>query len=851
MDAQQTINMTYKDIALNVFIALSTIMTWSLAYFFVGTPNIASIDEVWVFPLLWSYAIIYLNYHRYMYIAVNSYLLFLLMLIADKLTFTAISIKTQLTYLLFAFSAAYIFIGVNQLSHLLKKPSIRIVNQILSCLFLLLPTLYIIYSLNFDSPVSKESIYAVMQTNLSESIDFIIDYISPIWVLFLGIIGSTTAALLMKQEEFQHYKLEKSVIIFMLSIFLVLSYIDRKNNHLYVFTIDAVTEYWQEMAIFKQTQAQLANQDIPFSASKNDVGETYIVIIGESLNKQHMSLYGYMRETTPILDTIAKQHQLLIFDNAFSAHTHTMPVLSQALTEATQANKKDYYHSLSILNILNKANVETYWITNQLLYGAWDNLVSIIAHQSAHLLPFNRSMGKNTNTQSYDGVILEKLNLILKQESKRNRVLFIHLMGNHGNYCSRYPAQYQVFNGDLPLAEFGHIATKSTSLTNTINCYDNSVRYNDFVVGSIIDELKQKKGVNGLIYFSDHSEDVINQLSHNKDNFTYNMTQIPLLIWLSPKYKDKYAKKYRMLQQHRHQLFGNDDMYDTLIGLIDITTDKYDAKNDLTSPQYQLSNENAYTLNGKKWYASPENTLYQQKQNGLFIKKQHLMSRILPHRVNTIGKLSNIWSDGFRAFEVDVLFDENVNQFLVGHDLNVMSGLSLEHLISSVPTTEIKKVWLDIKNLNDTNNVNALTRLNALAAQFDLKNNIIIESNTTKAFFEQFSTAGWHTSYYLPTKQIVDDLNGNKTAQMTTLAKQIAQQSTMQQISAISFENRLYPFVKHYLEPLLTKEIVYHIWDLSIPLYNANLQAELNQQSYYNDNRVKTILLPYQSSFDL
>ncbi|MCL1124746.1 phosphoethanolamine transferase [Shewanella surugensis] len=851
MNEQQKIDMTYKDVGLSVFIILSTIITWSLAYFFVGTLDIASIDEIWIFPLLWSYILIYLYHHRYFYIAINSYLLFLLMLMADKLNFTMISIRTQLTYVLFSLLAAFVFITIYRLSFMFKRRSLSIINMAILTLLLVIPAFYILYAINFNSDVSKETIYAIMQTNMTESIDFIIDEISPKWVLYVSLLVTICIALFIKQEKSNNPPIEKSVLIFMLILFSILSYTDRKDNRLYAFIINTAKEYWHEMALFKQTQALVKNHGIAFTASKDAEGETYIVIIGESLNKQHMALYGYMRNTTPLLEQMAKKNQLLIYDNAFSAHTHTMPVLSQALTEATQANQKDYYHSLSILNILNKANIETYWITNQLLYGAWDNLVSIIAQQADHLIPLNHSMGKNTTTQTYDCAIIQKLKPILKLKSKRNKVIFIHLMGSHGDYCERYPRQYQAFSGDLPRSEFGRLAITHPKLAHTLNCYDNSVLYNDKVVSSIIQTLATNDDINGLLYFSDHADDVVNQLGHNKDNFTYSMTQIPLFIWLSKRYKSQYKQQYTMLLQHRHSLFGNDTIYDTLIGLINVKTDKYHTTNDLTSPQYQLKDEDAYTLNGKKEYASPNNSLYQQKHNGLFIQDHHLVSRILPHRVNTIGKLNNIWSDGFRAFEVDVLFDDKSNQFLVGHNLGAMSGMSLEQFMASIPTTEIKKIWLDVKNLNTKNNKAALVRLNNLATKFPIKHQFIIESATKQAFFTQFRAAGWHTSYYLPTQQIIDDLNGNKKQQMKILAKKIAQQSVTQQLTGVSFDHRAYPFIKNYLEPLLAKQINYHIWDLSITLYNADLPSELDKKSYHHDKRVTTILLPYQSPFDL
>src|SRR5690606_38893701 len=206
------------------------------------------------------------------------------------------------------------------------------------------------------------------------------------------------------------------------------------------------------------------------------------------LNKNHMSLYGYHRTTTPELDALYNQKQILRFDNIYSNHTHTMPVLSLALTEAAQDNQKNYYESISIIEILNSANFETFWLTNQYLLGAWDNLVSAVAAESDKIYSINSSIGRSTRTQRHDGDLLPIFERVIAQKNKKNRAIFVHLMGNHGSYCLRYPDTFKKFTGELSDAELGKQINKKHS--NSINCYDNSVLYNDFMVSSLIKTLQ-------------------------------------------------------------------------------------------------------------------------------------------------------------------------------------------------------------------------------------------------------------------------------------------------------------------------------------------------------------------------
>ena len=68
---------------------------------------------------------------------------------------------------------------------------------------------------------------------------------------------------------------------------------------------------------------------------------------------------------------------------------------------------------------------------------------------------------------------------------------------------------------------------------------------------------------------------------------------------------------------------------------------------------------------------------------------------------------------------------------------------------------------------------------------------------------------------------------------------------------AVSFDAALYPFVQKYLRAKIPTDIVYHTWDLSLRLFNENTVSKLKKKAYFEDQRVKTILIPYFSDFDL
>ena len=124
-----------------------------------------------------------------------------------------------------------------------------------------------------------------------------------------------------------------------------------------------------------------------------------------------------------------------------------------------------------------------------------------------------------------------------------------------------------------------------------------------------------------------------------------------------------------------------------------IRTKRHQPVNDLSSWQYSLPESNAYTLHGKIPYSDKKNYLYQQKKNIHSLLNANQSLRVIPHRVNSIGNLKDVWLDGYRAFEIDVRFDKDTTgHFEVGNNHGDMSKISFEQFIASIYQSDIKKI---------------------------------------------------------------------------------------------------------------------------------------------------------------
>jgi heptose-I-phosphate ethanolaminephosphotransferase len=691
-------------------------------------------------PLLWSLLFLLLFRFQSLYLFASSFLLYLIIVSAEVLNFHGLRAENMLLYSSIIFAASLLSLFFYQNLRQFKKYRLATgLSFLLAFLIYAIPLNFIIYALNFDSQVSKDILYAAFQSNAGESYEFISDFIQLKYLFLFAGLSVVVFALLFQQEKQATPRLKNAGLLLSAFAFLGISFVGFSSPSLPTFFSDALRDFQHELEQFREVQRKVKAGEIDFSASKEGKGETYVVVIGESLNKRHMGIYGYMRNTTPRLSQLREEGKLLVFENAYANHTHTMSVLSMSLTEANQYNEKIFYNALSICHVLNKAEVETYWLSNQVIYGPWENQVSVIAKQADHVVAVNKAIGETNKTFEQDGYLIEKLRKVLAKKTKKNRVIFVHLMGSHTPYHARYPQdQFTVFDGPLPQGEFG----KKTAQNGVINFYDNGVVYNDFVVSSMIQELGKKQAVSGLIYMADHADDVIRRLGHNADKFTYDMTQIPLLAWFSEAYQSQYGRQYENLRNHQQTLFSNDLLYNTLLGTFGIRTSAYEPQYDFSSEAYALNPRDALVLHGKRKYLAPENHLYWQHANAAFLKQTGQASRIFPHRVNSVGKLKDIWNDGFRSFEVDVRFEEKGSPaFRVGHNEGVM-GLELEAFLSQVNPPEIEKIWLDFKNLTPENHKQALDRLAYLDQKFGLKEKVIVESGYNRQLFQSLSCPG-------------------------------------------------------------------------------------------------------------
>lgn len=468
----------------------------------------------------------------------------------------------------------------------------KILNITLNCFLIILSfvEIFIIsaywgYFILSKACLSPDIILTLFQTNPSEA--------SAWWSAYGGndkgvAIGTFVAAIVFFLYKLNRLVKPKTIVrkgyemtICLLAIIVVVMGVRSVNNSLEQNTVKNVTQAlksYQEYVILCKEQN---NMNIASLNLEKKRGGLYILVIGESETRDHMGVYGYKRSTTPWLSSMKTDPSVIVFENAYSNHTHTVPVLTYALTEKNSYNNLTLNKSISLVTASNSAQFKTVWLSNQVKIGAYDTPVAAIASSAKEQFWLNTNIGATTETKFFDGKLVDKLQQI---NLNGDVLVVIHLMGSHGSYQNRYPKEFKKFNAEV---------------NRDVDNYDNTVLYTDSILKNIYETVKKSPNFQTLIYCADHGDDVDKNIGHEATKFTFSMARIPLVILSSEKFRNEYKIEWLALQQHKNSKFTNDLLYNLQCAVMGIKTMNAKENENIASPKYD-ANRNFLTLHGKQ-----------------------------------------------------------------------------------------------------------------------------------------------------------------------------------------------------------------------------------------------------------
>ena len=313
-----------------------------------------------------------------------------------------------------------------------------------------------------------------------------------------------------------------------------------------------------------------------------------VLIIGESYNKYHASIYGYYLDTTPTMREQQKRGNLFVFQDAVSPYNMTTLAVKNMLSTNSISLHQSWEEHPLVMTIFRKAGFDI---------AIWDNQKSennVLFHDfSNNSLLYGKKMVESTyhhlNNAPFD-YDLQLVDTALTVKRKPGSTLTVfHLMGQHTAPIWRYPENDE-----------NAIYTADSIQRNDLNDYqrqyiaeyDNATRYNDHVIGSIIQYYRQRNAV--ILYLSDHGDEVYDYRDvvgrthepvKQKQALKYQY-EIPMVLWCSDQFIQRHPNTMQNIRRAILRPFSSDNVPQLLMGLSGIHSSFYEPKKDVLSNQY-------------------------------------------------------------------------------------------------------------------------------------------------------------------------------------------------------------------------------------------------------------------------
>ena len=331
-----------------------------------------------------------------------------------------------------------------------------------------------------------------------------------------------------------------------------------------------------------------ASRDFKFDARSEHSAtapEVYVMVVGETARAHNFSLYGYPRNTNPLL---SKTPGIKAFPNVTTQSNTTHKSVPMLLSAASAEDFERLFHEKGILAAFKEAGFHTVFISNQLPNHSFIDFLGEQADEHYFLKKEDASQGNH-----YDEDLLQKLDEILPLADAsssahyhyRYRKLFVvlHSYGSHFNYQERYPSSFAYFKPD------SRSEAKPENRRDLLNAYDNTIRYTDYILHGIVERLQKWEGVqtktdgvydqptSAMLYTSDHGENIFDDerclFLHAAPKASDYELHVPFIIWTSAGFSKQYPDILKALGENRSkQVQSSLSAFHTMLGIGGILT---------------------------------------------------------------------------------------------------------------------------------------------------------------------------------------------------------------------------------------------------------------------------------------
>lgn len=278
-----------------------------------------------------------------------------------------------------------------------------------------------------------------------------------------------------------------------------------------------------------------------------------ILLSADALRADHLSCYGYHRETSPVLDELAEESSR--FTNAYSVSSHTREAVPGLLTGEYPDVAVDKNYRLATETIASTLSAEGYatggFHSNPFISRAYgfdkgfdefDDDLHLGQHKLIALAQRALDKIRNRHYARAEEINERSLSWIDSLEDGQSFFLWNHYMDTHGPY--EPPNEYATMWAEESMSGRGaqklyqRAISDPESITDEerqllIDLYDGEIRYNDEQIGEFLDALRERGLLEEslLVFTSDHGDAFGEHGYYEHPRYLHKeITHVPLLL---------------------------------------------------------------------------------------------------------------------------------------------------------------------------------------------------------------------------------------------------------------------------------------------------------------------------------
>ena len=427
-------------------------------------------------------------------------------------------------------------------------------------LFSLLGSILSFYRYAFKAVLTPMLIDASLHNDLRTTLDVV----SIPLVIF--VIISVSISILAVVYRFKKIKVTKPLIHFAVSVLLLCILLTANgrvtNSLMQRFPFNVYYNFSEYKKLRQTLVAERIDPDPALKATCSDSMKV-VIVIGEALRADHLSLNGYHRLTNPRL---SKRENIFSFSDIYSEFTNTNMSLPQILTRADSIYPERAFQEKSFISLFKKCGYYTSWISNQ---DPAETYVSFINECDTVLYGHPEK-----SVYNYNEWLDEDLFPLVKEIKKKDfpcNLFVLHTIGSHWYYNNHFSSSFKVFT---PVTSSRILSQCSSE--ELINSYDNTVVYTDFFLDSLISIFENENAV--VIYLSDHGESLGENGTWLHAGDSEPSHRPACIVWCSEKFEKKYPDKVEALRRNKNKYYRSNFVFHSALDAANIQSKVMDKK---------------------------------------------------------------------------------------------------------------------------------------------------------------------------------------------------------------------------------------------------------------------------------